>query len=223
MFPKESSNLTSQIPLPKSSSLLSLHPFMDSDGLIRVSGRLRHSRLSEAIKLKHPIILRSHPLLSLIIEHYLRTMYEGPQLTLALLRTEFWILRARATVRSVLYKCVPCSRETTKISNKLMGDLPNPRINRVFCAFIHTRVDYAGPIALRNALCRGHKSYKAYIVLFMLNHQSDPFRACQRLYFRYFCISLPSACRASRITASNVCRQWDDLSRCRSRDVRGIL
>ncbi|XP_076301742.1 uncharacterized protein LOC143219747 [Lasioglossum baleicum] len=48
-----------------------------------------------------------------------------------------------------------------------MGDLPASRITQVERAFIHTGVDYAGPIQVRTAPGRGHKSTKAYIALFI--------------------------------------------------------
>lgn len=34
-------------------------------------------------------------------------------------------------------------------------------------AFLHTGVDYAGPIRLRTTKGRGHKAYKAFIVVFV--------------------------------------------------------
>lgn len=52
--------------LPKSSPLLSLNPFMDDTGLIRLGGRQEHSRLS--YDSKHPTILHgNHPVTKLII------------------------------------------------------------------------------------------------------------------------------------------------------------
>ncbi|XP_029159723.1 uncharacterized protein LOC114931736 [Nylanderia fulva] len=166
MFPEQATRLTNQRPVSKSSSLSGLNPYVDATGIIRVGGRLRHSSLPETRK--HPIIFRSHPVLSLIIDHHhVRTMHGGPQLTLASLRQQYWILRARTTVRAVLYRCVRCAREAAKIPNELMGDLPEPRVNRVPRAFINSGVDYAGPIALRTNPGRGHKSHKAYIALFI--------------------------------------------------------
>lgn len=129
-------------------------------------GRLPKSQLPESAK--HPIILRSHPLLILLINWtHLRHLDSGPQLTLACLRNDYWILRARATVRAVLHQCVACTRERALIPNELMGDLPETRITQVERAFIHTGVDYAGPIQVRTAPGRGHKSHKAYIALFI--------------------------------------------------------
>src|SRR5436190_1145938 len=51
--------------LPTKSSLLPFTPFLDSDGLIRVGGRIKHSTLST--NSKHPILLTSHPLTMKII------------------------------------------------------------------------------------------------------------------------------------------------------------
>jgi len=73
------------------------------------------------------------------------------QLTLVSLRNEFWILRFRVTIRSVLYKCIPCTRELAEVSVELMSDLPAVRINRTARTYIHTGVNYAGPIAIRTA------------------------------------------------------------------------
>ncbi|XP_071577161.1 uncharacterized protein [Temnothorax nylanderi] len=166
MFPHELAALKNSKALPKTSPLSPLNPYLDPDGLIRVGGRLRHTCLPGTTK--NPIVLRSHPLLPRLIEHHhLRALHAGPQLTLASLRSEFWILRSRATVRSVLYKCIRCTRERAETPIELMGDLPEARVNRTVRAFIHTGVDYAGPIAIRTAPGRGHKSHKAYIALFV--------------------------------------------------------
>ncbi|XP_032684998.1 uncharacterized protein LOC116850611 [Odontomachus brunneus] len=166
MFRDEIVALSQKRSVPKSSPLSVLNPYMDEHGLIRIRGRLRRACLPEAMK--NPIILRTHPLLVLIIQHHhLRTLHAGSQLTLRSLRNEFSILRARATVRSVLYKCIPCTRERAAVPVELMGNLPAARVNRTVRAFIHTGVDYAGPIVVRTAPGRGHKSQKAYIALFV--------------------------------------------------------
>ncbi|XP_024893685.1 uncharacterized protein LOC112468635 [Temnothorax curvispinosus] len=166
LFAEERGLLARQRSVPKSCALSSLNPYLDSEGLIRVRGRLRQSHLPEAMK--NPIILSSHHLLSLIIQHHhLKTLHAGPQLTLASLRNEFWILRASAVVRAVLFKCIACTREKAEVPVELMGDLPDVRVNRASRAFVHTGVDYAGPLLVRNALGRGYKAHKAYIALFV--------------------------------------------------------
>ncbi|XP_076642971.1 uncharacterized protein LOC143353457 [Halictus rubicundus] len=165
-FPQELCILAAHGTVPKSSPLSSLNLYLDSHGLIRAKGRLSKAQLPTTTK--EPIILRSHPLLSLLIHHIHHThLHAGPQLTLACLRHEYWILRARATVRAVLYGCVPCTREQAAIPHQLMGHLPASRTTRTERAFIHTGVDYAGPIQVRTVRGRGHKAQKAYIAVFV--------------------------------------------------------
>ncbi|XP_046145641.1 uncharacterized protein LOC123988926 [Osmia bicornis bicornis] len=166
LFPDELSSLSAKKTLLKSSKLLSLNPILDQDGLIRAKGRLAHSLFPE--NTKKPIILRSHPLLSLIINHtHVIHLHAGSQLTLACLRPEYWILRARTTIRSVLHRCVPCARHRASVPSELMGDLPASRVTAVERPFINTGVDYAGPIHVRTTSGRGHKSHKAYIAVFV--------------------------------------------------------
>ncbi|XP_020295809.1 uncharacterized protein LOC109860845 [Pseudomyrmex gracilis] len=47
-----------------------------------------------------------------------------------------------------------------------MADLPKQRVTPTR-PFQHTGVDYTGPIMLRTTPGRGHKSYKAFIVVFV--------------------------------------------------------
>ncbi|KMQ92350.1 br serine threonine-protein kinase 2 [Lasius niger] len=47
-----------------------------------------------------------------------------------------------------------------------MGDLPRPRVTPLR-RFLHTGLDYAGPIMLRTMKRRSHKSYKAFIAVFV--------------------------------------------------------
>jgi len=122
MFPNEISALTQQCPLPKNSPLWALNPYFDEDGFIRE--RLCRICLLEATK--NSIILRAHSL-NIIQHHHLRTVHAGFQSTLASLRNEFWILRSRAIVQSVLYKCIPCTHERANVSVEFMGDLPAVR------------------------------------------------------------------------------------------------
>ena len=69
--------------LSKPSPLFSLHPFVDSSGLLHVGGRGRNTEMSYSIT--HPVILPGkHPITSLLIssEHQ-RLMHAGPTLLAA--------------------------------------------------------------------------------------------------------------------------------------------
>ncbi|XP_018376527.1 PREDICTED: uncharacterized protein LOC108769816 [Trachymyrmex cornetzi] len=166
LFHDEVARLRKSNTVAKASKLISLNPFLDDNNLIRVGGRLRKSELSYNVK--YPIVLAAHPLVMLIIQHaHTRALHAGSQLTLHALREDYWILRARQTVRSVVYRCIPCTRERATVPNEMMGDLPAMRIRQVDHAFIHCGLDYAGPVPVRMNSGRGHKSRKAYIAVFI--------------------------------------------------------
>ncbi|XP_024874739.1 uncharacterized protein LOC112456441 [Temnothorax curvispinosus] len=166
LFPVEYAQLELSQRISKSSKLLSLNPFLDKNGLIRVGGRLRHSTFPHGKK--HPVVLAAHPAVAALIrDTHLRALHAGPQYTLHQLRETYWILRARQTIRAVLHQCVTCARESAKIASELMGDLPVYRVTSTSRAFLHCGVDYAGPIQVRSTPGRGYKSRKAYIAVFV--------------------------------------------------------
>jgi len=68
---------------------------------------------------------------------------------------------------------------------EFMGGIPAARVNCTARAFVHTGVDYAGPIAVRTTLGREHKSQKAYIALFVCL-TTKALHLEQRLYLSYF-------------------------------------
>ena len=72
-----------------SSNILSLPPFLDEIGLMRVGGRLKNSNL--AFNACHPIFLpRKHMLTQRIIEReHTRNLHAGLQATMAFVRQRF--------------------------------------------------------------------------------------------------------------------------------------
>ncbi|XP_018397720.1 PREDICTED: uncharacterized protein LOC108775764 [Cyphomyrmex costatus] len=151
--------------LPKSSSLLRLIPFIDTDELLHLRGRLQHSQLDRTEK--HPLILpRNARLTELIIDHHHRkTLHGGTQLTLSSIRRQFWILGGRLPIRSFIRRCVVCTHQRAATGQQLMGQLPASRVTP--CRpFYHTGVDYAGPLTLKTFRGRGAKTYKGYFIIF---------------------------------------------------------
>ena len=68
-FPEDREALLKNLPLPPRSKLLSLNPFMDKAGLLRVGGRLRKAPLPE--ETRHPVILDAkHDVSRLVILYY---------------------------------------------------------------------------------------------------------------------------------------------------------
>ncbi|GFY10636.1 integrase catalytic domain-containing protein [Trichonephila clavipes] len=114
-FHSEIQLLKKKHPLPNSSKLLPLGIFLDTDGIIKVGGRL-----------KHPILLpKSHHLTNLVIQHFHHiNLHSGPQLTLCCIRQKFWIPSGRGVVGRLLSKCQTCFRFKAKSGEHLMGNLP---------------------------------------------------------------------------------------------------
>ena len=150
---------------PKS-TISRLNPWIDDCGILRVGGRLRHSLLHPDEK--HPMIVpRESPLPQLLIrDAHERTLHGGTQLTPNYLRQRFWILRARQCVKSTIFRCIRCWKFRTTPTTQLMGDLPIRRVQQ-FRPFLHTGIDFAGPINLRISKGRGTRSYKGYISVFV--------------------------------------------------------
>lgn len=149
------------------SSLSALSPFLDEEGLIRVGGRLRHAPLP--YNNKHPLVLALHPLVRLlVVQTHQCTLHGGQQLTLNILRQEYWILRARSLVKSVIHGCVTCVQERAATSTQLMGNLPAEQVSPPPRPFSWCGPDYAGPMKVRTSAGRGITSpRKAYIALFV--------------------------------------------------------
>lgn len=166
-FDKEIKNNHEKQPLPKNSRLLSLNPFLDDKGVLRVGGRLQKSEFS--FNKKHPIIIPygSHLMKMIIRNAHLKTMHGGNQLTLCQIRHEYWITSAKRAVKAYINNCVTCRRLTRQNAWQLMGNLPAARTKIVEKAFTYTGTDLCGPIHLRMMAKRGVKTQKGYIVIFI--------------------------------------------------------
>lgn len=165
IFSDELTTLKTKGMVNGSSSLASLHPFLDDKGLIRVGGRL--SRASIPYARKHPIVLPSkHPLTDLVINYeHVRLLHAGPTLVLASLHKRFWPISGRCNVRRVLHRCVKCFRASPRSIGYQMGQLPAARVTPAR-PFSTCGIDYAGPFSIKEGV-RGRLTKKAYLCLFV--------------------------------------------------------
>lgn len=165
-FPVELALLCQSKSIHKNSNILSLDPFIDKDGLIRVGGRLKHSSLT--FEQKHPILLPGkHILTKLLIKHeHHKCLHAGSQLILARLRTKFWPINGRNAVRSVLKNCLTCFKTNPKTAVQKMGDLPESRITPSR-AFYHCGIDYTGFYNLKDGKSRTRTLVKCYLCIFV--------------------------------------------------------
>lgn len=164
-FQEEIKDLLKDKQVSAKSKLLSLTPFLDNEGIVRVGGRLQHSNLSE--DQKHPMIMSSSSnLTKLIINFYhIKNLHAGPRALLSTVRQHFWPLKGKNLATQCVHQCIRCYRSKPVIRHQIMGDLPKHRIEPLR-AFLNTGIDFCGPIFVRRGV-RGQSHVKAYIAVFV--------------------------------------------------------
>ena len=131
----------------KEKSLSRFCPQTDEAGLLRVNGRLRFAD-DVAYDAKHPIILpKDHPLTRLIIVHRHKRLghNSGVEHLLTEVRSRFWVIKGRRTIRNVVEQCLGCRRLKAKPIGQRMAPLPKSRLQLPLRAFDRVGTDYGGP------------------------------------------------------------------------------
>lgn len=165
-FSAEVESIMAKETVPSSSPLMSLHPFLDSNGILRVSGREQKSKL--AYSAMHPVILSGkHPLTKLIIRsEHLRLLHAGPTLLSSSLSCRYHIVGGRKSIRSITRSCITCLRRSEKPKPQQMGQLPIERVTPDI-VFENVGVDYAGPVYTKYGYVRKPTVVKSYICVFI--------------------------------------------------------
>ncbi|XP_062699493.1 uncharacterized protein LOC134284534 [Aedes albopictus] len=164
-FPDDLQRLKKGFMVSSKSPLRLLSPFLDADGLIRVGGRLRLA--DTPYDVKHQIVLPGfHTFTRLLLKfHHRKLVHGGIQMTLAVVRDEFWPLNGRKAVRSAIRSCYECSRANPQPIQQPIGQLPIARVTANE-AFVCTGVDYCGPVFLK-PVHRKAAARKSYICVFV--------------------------------------------------------
>lgn len=165
-FPSEINTLKLGNSLTLKSNLLQLAPFVDNTGVLRVGGRLDNSDCD--FNKKHPALLNGkHHFTKMLMENeHLRLFHAGPQLLLSSFREQFWPISGRILARSIVRKCILCTRLRGRTVEPLMGNLPADRVNQNY-PFQVCGTDFAGPIYISSKKGRGNKITKCYLCLFI--------------------------------------------------------
>ena len=164
-FSQEITRLSAATPLPvmKNSRLRNVNPFLSKEGLLLVGGRLGRANVS-TLQANPVILSASDWLTKLIFKHYhVILSHCGPTLLIAHTATILYVVAARQLAKSVCRDCMVCKRRAPKAMAQMMGQLPAPRVNPALC-FLHTGVDYAGPILLKR---RKPSITKGYLAIFV--------------------------------------------------------
>lgn len=165
-FAKEIAACNQKMPITKESPLSKLTPFVDKDGILRASGRIKRSGMS--YDENHPIILTGRCNIVQLLAHsaHKTMLHGGMQLCLQYLRNRYWIIGIRFVLKKVIRSCLPCFRQRKETAEQLMGQLPESRITPGR-AFIDTSVDYAGPMLIKRYSGRTRVVDKGYIAVFV--------------------------------------------------------
>jgi len=162
-FKEEIKLLSHGTEVHKTSPLKGLAPFIDDQGLIRVGGRLQASSLKTDTK--HPILLPDHPLTRVLMEEtHIKNKHVGAQGLIAIMRQQYWPLKAKILARMVIHRCIICTKAKPKLMQQIMGNLPTDRVEPAR-PFINTGVDFWGPIWTHYKL-RGKRPTKSYVAVF---------------------------------------------------------
>ena len=140
-------------PLARKSKLLSISPFLDEKGLMRVGGRL--SKADIPTSAKHQIILPDkHPVVQLLIRQYHEISHFGTEYVLSAIRQRFWIVHGRLSVKQIGRGCMVCKRRKAKPNEPFMSALPSFRVEQGNPPFFKCGVDFFGPIAVKQKRSR---------------------------------------------------------------------
>ena len=130
--------------MPRGSKIARFNPFLE-DGLIRLGGRLQCADLPR--EQQHPLLLDgAHRFTELLIlQTHVRLHRFGVSIILSHLRSEFWILAARRTVKRVLHACLVCKMMKNAWEHQIEAPLPFDRV-KPSRPFAVTGVEFAGPL-----------------------------------------------------------------------------
>ncbi|XP_038155609.1 uncharacterized protein LOC119792853 [Cyprinodon tularosa] len=166
-YKEELKCISEETKIPPSSSLWKLHPILDNDGLLRVGGRITHSELG--IDTTHPLIIPArHHLGTLLIRHYHGSVkHQGRHFTEGAIRAAgFWLVGAKRSISTALFKCVTCRKLRGRAECQQMGNLPPERM-KVAPPFTYVGVDVFGPWDVFTRRTRGGQANsKRWAVMF---------------------------------------------------------
>ena len=144
---KQTLIMIAQKSLGERSLYQNLSPFVDTDGIVRVGGRVEKSEVS--YDQMHPVLLpHDHPISKLIVIDTHKFGHPAPASTSARIRKRYWIIGVQRLARSVIYRCIFCRQVRAKTEDQYMSSLPATRLIPA-PPFTHCAIDLFGPYKVR--------------------------------------------------------------------------
>ena len=164
-FSREIGALRAEKNISLSSPLVSLNPFLDSNGMLHVGGREANSE--RPYGQQHPLIIHAkHPIAALIIRsEHLRLLHAGSSLLIASLSRRYHLVKGCSLVRSITRACVVC-RRGSRLQPQMMGQLPAERV-AIGSVFEKVGIYYAGPVYTKIGSTRKPTIVKSYVAVFV--------------------------------------------------------
>lgn len=166
-FPDEIHQLRNKRPMNMKSRILQLSPFLDSDEILRVGGRLKNANV--LYNAQHQILLTADdPISGLIIEKYHKLcLHGGARLTDSVIRQKYWLIKSRSKINMHVHKCIECFKNRPVLMNQIMADLPSARVVGNLKPFTNCAIDYTGELITKFNKGKGAKSVKSYASIFV--------------------------------------------------------
>ncbi|XP_062558258.1 uncharacterized protein LOC134223135 [Armigeres subalbatus] len=149
--------------IPKTSPIYKLWPYLDTDGVIRMRGRIGAAWYATP-EAKNPVILpKTHPITALIVDWYHRHYRHANHETVVNeMRQRYEISTLRTLVKQTARKCVKCRVTNASPHPPPMAQLPIQRVTPFVRPFTYVGLDYFGPVTVKV----GRSTVKRWVALF---------------------------------------------------------
>ncbi|XP_065180445.1 uncharacterized protein LOC135811008 [Sycon ciliatum] len=162
-FREEIGDLQKHSNVSSSSKLRDLSPVLDSDGVVRMHGRIRSAPPGSPLTPEPVILDPSHPFTQMLLQQYhVWHGHHGQDSVANDVRQTYWVLKLRTAVRRTWTVCQQCKNERAQPTPPQMGQIPDARVATFIRPFTHCGMDYFGPLTVTI----GRRHEKRYGVIF---------------------------------------------------------
>ena len=146
----------------KKGDFKTLSPFLDTQGIIRVGGRV-NPRLATYDNTRPALLPRKHWISVLVTRNAHQSGHSGVDTTTAKTRRKYWVIRGHHIAKAEKNRCTFCRKLEAKVESQYMANLPASRLQPYTPPFMFTSCDYFGPL---KAKVGRNKTAKYYGVIF---------------------------------------------------------